>query len=158
MLALRGFSAVEVGSAQEFIRAKFAAPASGDWARYDELAAAHRGARWFGEVGGAPAHDHPAHEFLRQNGRFDPVPLLTEVKLPVLWLNAQFDESSPAEKTMADLAAAHRPNIAPIMIPGADHGMMTASAPHLTDEALPAANGFAPAFLPTLREWLRNLK
>ncbi len=158
LLAIRGYSETEIASAREFMRAKFAAPSSGDWGRYDELANAHRGARWFTEVGGAPAHDHPAHEFWQQNGGFDPLPLARDATIPILWLNAEFDESSPSAKTNADLRAIPAENITSVTIPRADHGMMAASSIHVTDEALPSATGFAPEFLRTIRSWLTKLR
>jgi pimeloyl-ACP methyl ester carboxylesterase len=158
LLALHGYTTDEIAPAREFVRAKFAAPASGDWSRYDALAAAQRDARWFAEVGGAPAHDHPAHDFWRQNGSFDPLPLARAATIPILWLNAEFDESSPSAKTIADLRTIQAGNITSVTIPRADHGMMEAAALHVTDEALPQATGFAPEFLGTIRAWLTKLR
>ena len=155
LLEIHGYPSSEIVAAQEFVRAKFNAPLSGDWATYGALAEKHRGAKWFDEVGGAPAKDHPAHEFWRLNGRFDPMPLVTGLTIPILWLTPEFDEAGPARETV-ELLKRVEAELAHFVLPHANHGMLLASGYEITEESLAKANGYTPDFLPTIRRWLAN--
>lgn len=155
LLEIQGYSAADVAAARAFVHTKFNTPVTGDWAAYESVADRARSEKWFETMGGSPAREHPAHEFWRQNGRFDPLPLLARLHIPILWLTPEFDESSPVPETVAALKSAPG-EIAHLIIPGADHGMLATSGFHVTDENLAGSPGLAPEFLPSIRRWLAN--
>lgn len=153
LLTQRGYPPSEIAQAREFVRAKLRAPSSGDWAAYAAATEAARASKWFSEVGGAPERSHPAHEFWRLNGGFDPLAALAASRCPVLWLSAEFDEAGPTDRTSAALRDASA-RVTHAVIPRANHGMLRAVGFEQTEETLPRSTGLAPEFLHRLRAWL----
>lgn len=89
--------------------------------------------------------DRRMREFKGPYG-YDPVPVLTKLDTPSIWIEGESDRSIPVAQTLATLdrlRAAGRP-ITVIRLPGADHSLMV------------PATGDRPNFWPRVRDWLAD--
>lgn len=154
LLAQTGHNPRECAAADAFLELKFMAASTGQWTEYEARAAKLKSRPWFELVGGAPPRESAFHAFWKEHAAFDPLSVAARVRQPVLWLLAEFDESSPppAETLLARARAV--PNLDVEVITGADHGMMATGEMHQSDEALPTATGYAPDYLRTLLNWV----
>jgi len=138
-MRLKGHGPAEIAKALEITDAAEAVMASGsaqDFARFDAVRAQYRAEPWYKDVHGnftwmLLPYDEAA---LREKGkamqwgtpwRYDPMPTLSTVKAPQLWILGQEDLQAPSAETgrrLETLAARGQP-ITLAMVPRAEHGI-----------------------------------
>ena len=147
------FVSEEIEEALGFAALKFDAGISGQFDAYEAAAKGAKTRAWFEVVGGAPPRDHPAHKFWKWNGTFDPSKYVREARVPLLWLQGEFDEASPPGPPPGGL-----PNGSTwVRVPNADHGLLRTREMGSTEEHLEHTQGYAPEFLVTLFDWLEHV-
>jgi dienelactone hydrolase len=151
-----GFSEGEIREAMQFIRQRYQCAATGKG--WDALAEVEREASkkgWFAYTGGHAGKDHPFWGFWRLIHDFDPVPVLQQVRCPVLAVLGAKDTFVPAERSAQiwreSLAKAGNKDVTIKVFPDGDHSLIACKTGGLRETA--RAKGFVPGYLDTLREW-----
>jgi uncharacterized protein len=166
-----GFSEQDVGQFKDLNlalhRAALAGFANG-WGEIDSLLAKYRDAPWLAAMKGTPTWSGSVLAMGLENAKaqapkifqdyfdpyYDPMPALTAIKVPMLWLLAGDDITAPPRLTLEHLAqlreSGHK--IQTIVFPHADHGLVE----YKIENGHRATVKYADGYFTTMVKWIRQ--
>ena len=141
-----GFDMRDTAAAHAFLRRRIERISAGeDWDDIYTDEAPFDSARWRSAVGDT---DRPSFEFDARIYRFSPVPLLTELRTPLLAIWGSADTIVPAAESSVVVAQSVSSYGSLLLtIPRADHGLRLTSAPD-------GRATFPPGVWPIISTWL----
>lgn len=150
-----GYSKEDEAAARKLLELDFQVSMTGEG--YEELQAMARGLQqepWYPTLNYFPTPPHfKFRHFYRLIGDFDPVPILKQIDLPMLWLYGEADTSVDAARSIGILEPIIADGDRPWTIrafPNANHGIRVPPAP---GSAFPF-RAPAPGYFEAMAEWL----